>query len=311
MFESVLAQRRFSEITAEQARQFLSDGLLCVRGAIPRERVDAWASQVWTRLGYSEKDPATWEQSRIHMPTHQRLPVEELSPRAWAAICDLCGGAERVKRPSTWGDGFIVNLGADDHAETWQPPSPESGGWHKDGDWFKHFLDSPEQGLLTIVLWSDVHPRGGATFVAQDSVPVVARFLAQHPEGVLPGGFDFKKMIAECSHFAEATGEAGDVYLIHPYLLHASSRNALRLPRLITNPAVLLAEPMRFDREDPGGFSLVEMAVLEGLGVERLEFRPTAERERVTPERELRQKRMLEEEKARLAAVAAAVAEIR
>jgi hypothetical protein len=300
MFEETLGRRRFGSLTEEQARQFIARGHVVIRGAIPRERVEAWTAQVWTRLGYSEKDPATWAQSRIHMPSHNRLPVEELSPAAWAAICDLCGGAERVKRPSVWGDGFIVNLGAEDHADTWEPPSPEVRGWHKDGDWFKHFLDSPEQGLLTIVLWSDVVPRGGATFIAEDSVAPVARFLAAHPEGVLPGGFDFAGMIRECSRFAEATGEAGDVYLIHPYLLHASSKNALRRPRLITNPAVILEEPLRFDREDPDDFSLVELAVLNALGAERLEFRPTTARERVIPERERIQARMLAEEKARL-----------
>jgi hypothetical protein len=47
---------------------------------------------------------------------------------------------------------------------------PSSPDWHKDGDFFRHFLDSPEQGLLTIVLWSDIEERGGGTFIAPDSV---------------------------------------------------------------------------------------------------------------------------------------------
>jgi len=42
--------------------------------------------------------------------------------------------------------------------------------------------------------------------------------------------------------FVEATGEAGDVYLLHPYILHAKSQNVLRLPRIITNPPLTLAE---------------------------------------------------------------------
>ena len=294
-------RRRYRALTDEQADQFLNHGYVKIEGAIPPEVVREWTATVWTRLGYDPDDRSTWEQHRIHMPTHQRKPVAEFAPKAWDAICDLCGEG-RVLEPCTWGDGFIVNLGADDHADTWEPPSPTSGGWHKDGDWFRHFLDSPEQGLLTIVLWSDVLPRGGATFVAGDSVPVVARLLAEHPEGVYPGGFDFASMIGQCKEFAEATGKAGDVYLTHPYLLHASSRNALRLPRLITNPAVSLKEPLRFDREDPAELSLVERAVLRGIGVERLPFSPTAPRERVIPERERRQQKMLAEEKERLGA---------
>jgi hypothetical protein len=55
-------------------------------------------------------------------------------------------------------------------------------GWHKDGDFFRHFLVSAEQALLTFVLWTDMLHKGGGTFVAADSVPVVARFLAEHPD---------------------------------------------------------------------------------------------------------------------------------
>ena len=68
----------------------------------------------------------------------------------------------------------------------------------------------------------------------------------------------------------------------------------------ITYPAVALTEPMNFDRADPAEYSLVERAVLRALGVERLAFRPAAPRERVIPEREARQARMLAEQKRRL-----------
>jgi hypothetical protein len=290
---------KYQEISDAQAEQFLTKGYVRIDGAISSEKVQAWTSKVWTRLGYEKNDMSTWAQARIHMPSHERAEVKELAPRAWAAICDLCGGEERIQQPCVWGDGFIVNLGSPEDAEMWQAPSAEVSGWHKDGDWFKHFLDSPEQGLLTIVLWSDVAPQAGATFVAGDSVGPIAQFLVDKTDGVLPGGFPFKELIKKCNVFEEATGKAGDVYLIHPYLLHASSRNAPRTPRLITNPAIILREPMQFDRPD-GNYSLVEKAILRGLGVERLPFAPTASRERVTPERVRIQQKMLEDERARL-----------
>lgn len=291
--------KTYSHLTEEQVETFLTRGFLLVKNAFTREQAEMWRSETFPRLGMNLNDKSTWTQPRIHMPTHNRVEVKDFSPKAWGAICDLCGGAERVRQPCSWGDGFIVNLGSPEDEALWEPPTPTAPGWHKDGDFFRHFLDSPEQGLLTIVLWSDVVPKGGATFVAADSVPVVARYLMEHPEGTPPGSFDFANMIRECSDFIEATGEAGDVYLLHPFVLHASSRNAMRLPRLITNPAVALQEPMNFDRAD-GNYSLVEQAILDGLGVDRLPFAPTAPRERIVPERELRQRKMLEEEKARL-----------
>ena len=199
---------------------------------------------------------------------------------------------------------MIVNFhkGAD---KPWQPPAPEAGGWHKDGDFFRHFLDSPEQGLLTIVIWSDIAPRGGGTFVACDSVAPVARLLAAHPEGVSPAGApeaSFGSLIHQCHEFAELTGCIGDVALIHPYLLHASSQNLSGKARFITNPPVMLREPMVFSRPESADFSPVERAVLRGLGVERLDFAPAASRERIVSEGARRKQKMMEEEQDRQAA---------
>jgi hypothetical protein len=55
--------------------------------------------------------------------------------------------------------------------------------------------------------------------IAPDGIPHVARFLANHPDGVLPGsagaesgnGFDFRDLINKCEHFVELTGDIGDV----------------------------------------------------------------------------------------------------
>ena len=287
-------------LTDQQADHFLDKGYVVIGDCFSREAAEEYTKTLWTRLGYDRDDPSTWAKPTVHMPTHRWLDVGEFAPKAWGAVCDLVGGEDRIAGPYRWGDGFIVNLGqgAD---RPWTPASPRSPGWHKDGDFFRHFLDSPEQGLLTLVLWSDVRHQGGATFVAADSVGPVARFLAAHPEGVLPTGFPFPELIGQCSEFTEATGQTGDVFLLHPFILHAKAQNVLRVPRFITNPPVVLAEPMKFDRPDPAEYSLVERAVLGGLGVSRYEFTAAAAREEVVPERVRQQARMKLEEAARLA----------
>jgi hypothetical protein len=287
-------------LSDEQASHFLDKGYIVVRECFSPEAATEYTETIWTRLGYDRDDRSTWMEPAIHMPGHRHVDIKEFAPKAWSAVCDLLGDEERIAQPYNWSDGFIVNLwqGAD---RPWSPASPQSPGWHKDGDFFRHFLDSPEQGLLTLVLWSDVRHQGGATFVAADSVGPVARFLAEHPEGVLPHGFPIPELIGQCTDFVEATGRVGDVFLLHPYILHAKAQNTLRLPRFITNPPVTLAEPMRFDRPDPGEYSLVERAVLRALGVDRYAFTPTAPREEVVPERVRRQARMKAAEEARLA----------
>lgn len=303
-------------LTAEQAEQFLDKGFVVLRGCFSRDAAAEFTGRVWDRLGYDRHDGSTWAKPTVHLPARRDLDVRTFAPKAWDAVCDLIGGPERIStdEPYVWRDGFIVNLwqGAD---QPWAPASPASPGWHKDGDFFRHFLDSPEQGLLTLVLWSDVRHQGGATFVATDSVRPVARFLADHPEGVYPLRpaegekadpdavlLPYEDLANECHEFAEATGEVGDVFLLHPFILHAKSQNTLRIPRYITNPPLTLAEPMRFDRPNHDDHSLVEQAVLRALGVSRYDFTPTRPREAIVPPRIALQRRMLADEQRRLAA---------
>ena len=298
-----MSQQEFPPLSEEQVAHFLTHGYVVIHDCFPRAFAEEWTANAFRRLEYDPSDPTTWQQEIVHMPAAQRVPMPEIAPKAWQAACELLGGEERVS-PCTWGDSMIVNLckGAD---QPWAPPSASVGGWHKDGDFFRHFLDSPEQGLLTIVLWSDIEPQGGGTFAAGDSVAPVARLLAAHPEGVLPSGApgaSFGSLINQCQDFVELTGRIGDVVLIHPFLLHASSQNHSGKARFITNPPISLKEPMQFSRADPADFSPVERAVLRGLGVDRLDFQPTAPRERIVSEGMKRKQKMLEEEQARLTA---------
>jgi len=301
-----MSQKSYPMLTEEQIEHFLQHGHIVIHDCFSREFADNWTTTAFRRLGYSPDDPSTWEKEIIHMPATQRVPMDEIAPKAWQAACELLGGVERVQ-PCTWGDSMIVNFhkGAD---QPWQPPSPATGGWHKDGDFFRHFLDSPEQGLLTIVIWSDIEPRGGGTFAAGDSVAPIARLLAAHPEGLPPQGAPeatFGSLIHQCHDFVELSGRVGDVVLIHPYLLHASSQNHSGKARFITNPPISLKEPMQFNRENPADFSPVERAILRGLGVKRLDFQSTAPREYIVSEGAKRKAQLLEEEKARLAAAGA------
>lgn len=287
-------------LSPAQIEQFLDRGFVTLPDCFPPERAQELTDRAFQRLGCAKDDPQTWEQSRVHMPTLESFEVPAFAPKAWQAMCQLLGGEERIQQPSAWGDAFIVNFrdGAD---RPWEGPSAQTRGWHKDGDFFRHFLDRPEQGLLPLVLWSDIEPQGGGTFFATDSVPVVARFLADHPEGVLPNEFPFRDLISQCRNFAECTGKAGDVVLLHPFVLHASSQNHSGRPRFLTNPPVTLAEPMQFNRPAPEAHSPVEQAILRALGMDRLDFRAAGPRERVIPERWRLQQQRLEEEKKRLA----------
>ena len=95
----------------------------------------------------------------------------------------------------------------------------------------------------------------------------------------LDPSFEFGHLIDKCEEFVEVTGELGDFIILHPYMLHASSNNHSPNVRFMTNPPVVLKDPMNFNREDPAEFSLIERATLHGLGVDRYDFRPTGPRD--------------------------------
>ena len=283
----------YSILTDEQVQSFLDNGYLVVKDCLDIRIANRWIEEAYQRLGYDPYDPSTWKADIVWMDHQNQLPVRQLAPKAWAAILDVVGGEERLETqtmevPPTghftsinsfiWSDAFIVNFhrGAD---QPWQPPSPQVTGWHKDGSYFRHFLDSREQALLTVVLWSDMRHQGGGTFVAPDSVRIVARHLYQHPEGVHPEDFKARAMISQCTRFEEVTGTAGDFVILHPFMLHASSQNVLGQPRFMSNPPVVLKEPMNLNRDNPEDFSLLERATLHHLGLERLDFQPAAPRE--------------------------------
>ncbi|PTY00802.1 hypothetical protein DB346_14425 [Verrucomicrobia bacterium LW23] len=285
-------------LSAADIENFLAYGFVHLTNCFdtaPGSVAHRWVQESWLRNGIDPDDRATWPNDKIHMPTVDLHKVSEFAPKAYAAICELCG-EDSVEPEQKWGNGFIANYGYGRDKE-WMAPGPDVKGWHVDGDWFLHFLDSPEQGLLIVALFSDIHPRGGGTFIACDSVPLIARYLADHPEGVEPNGFPTEEIIRQCKDFRETTGKAGDVFLLHPFTLHTSSYNHRPEARLMINPSGILTQPMRYDRRNDGtAYTPMEQAVLRALGKEHYPFEPTMPRRRIVPARVARQQALREQE---------------
>ncbi|KAI0010126.1 hypothetical protein F4779DRAFT_323132 [Xylariaceae sp. FL0662B] len=304
-------------LTDEEKAFFLANGYLKLTNCFTREQAADVTEGVWTRLDMSATDQATWTRHKVNMPSHRRFDSAAFAPRAWAAICELCGGADRVTPESRyWRDSLIVNLGT--AAGAGRPTPPQSlDNWHVDGDFFVHYLDSPEQALLVIPLFTDVVPDGGATMLCPAAVPAIARWLYEHPEGVSPrmvprgpqGDFAADRELRWCRElargfpddaFVEACGNVGDVYLLHPLMLHSATSNALRRVRIITNPPVSIREPHCFDRAD-GNYSLVERKTMQSIGEDKLRgWKITAPRERIVPERVRIQEAMKRDESRRM-----------
>lgn len=184
--QDLLAHQTFKVLQPEQVSSFMKNGFLRIPGAIPLENCDEWSKDVWHRLGMDPNDKSTWAGERNHMAKLNVRHASQLAPKAWAAICELCGGEDRIaKGGEMWTDGFIVNLGSPETEGKVTPPK-DLDGWHVDGDFFVHFLDSPEQALLVIPCWSDVVPNGGATWICDEGPKRIGKILVCNNNPLLP-----------------------------------------------------------------------------------------------------------------------------
>jgi hypothetical protein len=244
----------FSEAGIER---FMTDGYVVLRRGFSREVAAEGRAFVWRKLGLPPDDPAAWHRRMIHVrELFSNDPFDRiLNPRLEVGLDQIMGS----------GRATIHN-----HFGWWPvlfPGFKGRGGWHVDGDDFHHHLTSPEQGLVTVFLFSDVSPGDGGTAVAVGSHHAVARLLADAE----PSGLRYKDLLRKlpsvgASQVVELTGKAGDVAMLHPFLIHRSCANTGTKVRFACNPRYSLKEPMQLDRADRA-YSPVEEAIRRALGL--------------------------------------------
>jgi hypothetical protein len=179
-------------------------------------------------------DPTNWVKPRLRLEENLDGDVmEAVTPKVVTAFHQLGGRRQRpLKRLGWWPVSFP---GFSDEVP---------GNWHVEGT-FAHDLNLLEQGLLPLFLFSDV--TAGGTLLVPGSHHMAARILWENREHGLPEG-QLSGRLRDRMDFAtavEATGEAGDVILCHPLLLHAACPNRGQGPRVMANPRVGLNAPAR------------------------------------------------------------------
>jgi hypothetical protein len=132
--------------------------------------------------------------------------------------------------------------------------------------WRVNFM-SRSRAMLMLFLFSDCGPTEAPTRVRIGSHLPMARQLLKHGDGGISladlarEGFESS---AGCEE-ALATGNAGTVWLLHPFTVHAAQAHRGGRPRFIAQPGLTFREPLALDRPD-AAFSPVERAVRLALG---------------------------------------------
>jgi hypothetical protein len=115
-----------------------------------------------------------------------------------------------------------------------------------------------------LFLFSDVGESDAPTRIKVGSHRDIARLLAPAGEAGLSHPTLDQLGAALARPQVLATGEAGTVYLCHPFLVHAAQSHHGAEPRFLAQPPLHPAEPFQLDRPD-SRYSPVEIAIRQAL----------------------------------------------
>jgi hypothetical protein len=257
------------ELTDTQVERFIKEGFVRLDHAFPRALADEGRALLWRDTGCTPEDPATWTRPVIRLGEYAQEPFRLAvnTPRLHAAFDRLVGSGRWRPRFSL--GTFPVRFPS--------PEPPGDDGWHVDASFpgedptsylsWRVNVASRDRALLMLFLFSDVGEDDAPTRLRVGSHLEVARLL--EPEG--EAGLSFLELAGklhttESCSVALATGEAGTVYLCHPFLVHAAQPHRGTRPRFLAQPPLLLARPFHLQGDDGAGSSPVELAIRRGLG---------------------------------------------
>jgi hypothetical protein len=261
-------------LSEDQVRRFIEEGFVRIDGAFPREIADTGLAALWQATGCDRHDPATWTRPVIRVgPVNDWHGTQPLSFRDAANTPALYEAVDKLVGPERWRPrpnvgNFVVRFPS--HAD------PGDLGWHidvsfpgetgdpegRDYSAWRVNITSRGRALLMLFLFSDVGENDAPTRIRIGSHFDVAQILAPAGEAGM-ADLQLADVGAE-RDIALATGEAGTVYLCHPFLIHGAQKHRGTTPRFMSQPPLGPATPLPLERAD-GAYSPVVIAIREAL----------------------------------------------
>jgi len=249
--------------------QFIRDGYVKIAPAFSREVAEAARAILWRDTGCDPDDRSTWTQPVVRLGYYSDPPFREAAntPILRQAFDALVGRDRWMPRQDI--GTFPVRFPA--------RGNPGDTGWHVDTsfqgsaastDYFNWRVNVSSKGraLLMLFLFSDIGNDDAPTRLRVGSHLDIARRLAAAGDRGLSLSELAKDDFRESRErpVVLATGEAGTVYLCHPFMVHAAQPHRGQQPRFLAQPALLPKEPFRLDRSE-GESSPVELAIRQAL----------------------------------------------
>jgi hypothetical protein len=263
-------------LTETQIAAFVTDGFVRIEHAFARQSAEAARRILWRETGCDPSNPGSWTKPVIRLGDYGGSVFAEMvnTTILHGAFDQLAGKGRWLPRTSL--GTFPIRFPS--------PIDPGDTGWHIDTSFpgvesspddflsWRANINSRGRALLMLFLLSDVAENDAPTRIRAGSHIDIARRLA--PQG--EAGLSLRELainnFAESANRPEelATGEAGTVYLCHPFLVHAAQPNRGTQPRFMAQPPLLPQGLLCLTRSDRA-YSPVEQAIrlaLVGLEME-------------------------------------------
>jgi hypothetical protein len=223
--------------------RFAEAGYVHVRSAIPRVVAESCRELAAAQLGIDLTDPSSWQEPVVRgLVLGEPLRQAAEAPRLLAAIRQLLDPDDW--QPRTNLGLFVVRFPSE--------VDPGDTGWHvdssfeaPDGRWFVNYR-SRARGLLLLCLLSDVGVDDAPARILPGSHLQMPSLLRSYGDD---GVFGLEAPLPEpTDRIAYATGQAGDVYICHPFLVHAATwPHRGDAPRFMAQPPISLNGSLQFE----------------------------------------------------------------
>lgn len=219
---------------------FVRDGFSKLEGAVPRHVADAARARLWQQIGLPPNEPDTWKEPVVWAADLTgEGPFGEIvsSPQLAGALDKVCGEGGWSPR------GALGNIPIRFPV---RPPADDRG-WHidsntplPDGNWV---VSGRPHTMLLLVVLSHIGPLDAATRIRVGSHREVSAVLGEKTLDFRQSGPLVDAVSTHCK-MARVTGDPGDMYLVHPFTVHAADEHRGTAPRFMSQAPVLLAQPL-------------------------------------------------------------------